>query len=357
MSDLPEITPRMRTLFVLGKLTPKLQSDLLADGTIEARWNIPVKQSLTIGNDIFINRTHLFSVLRACADGEEVSALTNDKGERIDVKASLKTDGAVVIELPTQHMTFTHAILISSDLKRRETALENVFRQLTVTWQERDRIRSIIRNPAYADSDFVSIAQALSSGAEERACAMDTKSESAYAGFRIMLRILSRSCQVTVSWRKTFSKAVSRRFRSDEIRIACVNVICCVGSSITTAPSVLSEALTSIRSPLSLVRAETSSPSAHARSTENRCVRFMKMSFPMVKDCFTGIFQRASIVPSASKSDCSLGVSLPKTNKVRMRGVISGRSLIASLRNIVYECSQSRHNGLISRWEAVPYRL
>jgi hypothetical protein len=64
-------------------------------------------------------------------------------------------------------MTFTHAILLSSDLKRRETALENVFRQLTVTWQEQDRIRSIIRNPAYADSDFVSIAQALSSAPEE----------------------------------------------------------------------------------------------------------------------------------------------------------------------------------------------
>jgi hypothetical protein len=167
MSDAPQVAPRIRALFALGKLSPRLQSDVLADGTIEARWKIPVTQSMTIGNGISINRAHLFSVFRACADGKEIPALTDDKGEKVEAKVLLKDDGSVVVDLSTQHLTFTHAILLSSDAERRVAALDTIFRQLTLSREEQDRLRLLARSPTYSDSEFISIAHALSSSQEE----------------------------------------------------------------------------------------------------------------------------------------------------------------------------------------------
>jgi hypothetical protein len=88
MSKPTQVTPRMRALFALDKLSRSLQSDVLADGTVEKRWKIPVRQTMTVGKGISIKRADLFAVLRACADGQPISALVNDAGTQLDAKAS-----------------------------------------------------------------------------------------------------------------------------------------------------------------------------------------------------------------------------------------------------------------------------
>jgi hypothetical protein len=157
----------MRTLFALSKLSPSLQSDVLADGAVGARWKILVKQTLPLGNGISVNRTNLFAVFRACVDGEEIPALMGDNGGQLDTRASLGSDGSIIIELPGQQMKFTHAILLSSDPERRLSALDAIFRQLTLSREEQERLRGIARRIDYADGDFISIAKSLSSSPEE----------------------------------------------------------------------------------------------------------------------------------------------------------------------------------------------
>lgn len=175
MSESPKITPRMRALFALGKLSPSLQSDVLADGTVGARWKILVKQTLPLGNGICVNRTNLFAVFRACADGEEVPALIDDNGGQLDAKASLGSDGSIIIELPGQRMKFTHGILLSSNPDRRLNALDAIFRQLTLSREEQERLRGITRRADYSDSDFISIAKSLSASPEEFAGRLQAK--------------------------------------------------------------------------------------------------------------------------------------------------------------------------------------
>ena len=167
MSDQPKITPRMRALFALGKLSPDLQSDVLADGMIEARWGIQVKQSMPLGQGVSVSRANLFSIFRACVDGVEVPDLIDDSGKRLDAKASLGDNGSILIDLPGQQMKFTHAILLSSNSVRRLDALDKIFRQLTLSHEEQDRLREIAQKPNYSDADFIAIAKSLSSSLEE----------------------------------------------------------------------------------------------------------------------------------------------------------------------------------------------
>src|SRR4029077_2159006 len=167
MSKPPKITPRMRALFALSKLSPSLQSDVLADGTVEARWKILVKQTLPLGNGISVNRTNLFAVFRACADGEEIPALIDDNGGQLDAKALLGSDGSIIIDLPGQQMKFIHAILLSSDPDRRLSALDAIFSQLTLSREEQERLRGIAHRADYSDDDFISIAKSLSASPEE----------------------------------------------------------------------------------------------------------------------------------------------------------------------------------------------
>jgi hypothetical protein len=157
----------MRALFALGKLSPSLQSDVLADGAVETRWKILVKQTLPLGKGLSVNRANLFAVFRACADGEEIPALLDDSDSPLDAKASLGNDGSIVIELPGQQMKFTHAILFSSDPNRRVSALDAIFHELTLSHEEQERLRCIARRPDYSDADFIFIAKSLSSSLEE----------------------------------------------------------------------------------------------------------------------------------------------------------------------------------------------
>ncbi len=167
MSDQPKITPRMRALFALGKLSPDLQSDVLADGMVVARWGIQVKQSMPLGRGVSVNRANLFSIFRACVDGTEVPELIDDSGQRLDAMASLGDNGSILIDLPGQQFKFTHAILLSSNSARRLVALNEIFRQLTLSHEEQDRLREIAHKPNYSDADFIAIAKSLSSSLEE----------------------------------------------------------------------------------------------------------------------------------------------------------------------------------------------
>lgn len=167
MSKQPKITPRVRALFALSKLSPALESAVLTDGSVAGRWKIALTSAMTVGNGISVNRAELFSAFRAVIDGKEVPPLSDEKGAPLDAKVSLDAEGAVTVELQTQRLIFHHAVLLSDDPGKRGAALDAIFRTMTLSREEQNRLRAIASKPDYADEDFAQIAKALGSAPEE----------------------------------------------------------------------------------------------------------------------------------------------------------------------------------------------
>jgi hypothetical protein len=55
---------RLRPLFVLEKLSSRLRSDVLEDGTIISACGFPTKRPAQLTDDIVVDRDELFSVFR-----------------------------------------------------------------------------------------------------------------------------------------------------------------------------------------------------------------------------------------------------------------------------------------------------
>lgn len=174
MDPKPEDLPRIRAFFSLRKFSRAVQSDVLADGTIAAHFNIPVSQPAQLSEELTIDRTLLLSAFQKAADGEPLPAIVDDDGNSLDVKITIDADAAV-IAYRDKHWRFPYAAFRSSDPSRRLATLARYLAQHTLANVERAQLEALLAQQDYSDRDFLTAVTLLSASPESFATGLRQK--------------------------------------------------------------------------------------------------------------------------------------------------------------------------------------
>jgi hypothetical protein len=184
----PKDLPHIRALFALRKFSPAVQSDVLADGTIATRFDVPVSQPAQVSDDLTIQRPLLLSAFQKLADDEALPPFTGEDGKPLDVKLTL--DGhAAVIAYKDKRWRFPYAAFCSSQPSRRLAILDQTLAQHTFAIAQRTRLRMLLARQDYSDRDFMTAIGLLSASPESFSANLR---ERASAGHFSMSEVLSR---------------------------------------------------------------------------------------------------------------------------------------------------------------------
>lgn len=181
MKPNPEDLPRIRAVFLLSKFTAAVQSDVLSDGTIAARFQIPVSQPVQLFDDLTFDRTLLFDAFRKATDGLPLPALVDIDGKPTGITITIQDDAAVIVR-DTKRSVFPFAARMSSDLERRLSVLKRALAHHSLAIAERTGLENLLRRPDYSDRDFMAAVKLLATSPESFATALrDKVSRGAFA--------------------------------------------------------------------------------------------------------------------------------------------------------------------------------
>jgi hypothetical protein len=161
-SDQPDLR-RFRALFALEKLSSALRADVLADGTIAARLDVPPKPSAQLFETVTVLRGDLFMAFRKAADGIAPSSLMDVDGLPVDAKIWIDPNGSGIVEIGQKRLRFAHAALLSSNPAKRLPYLETALRQYPLLRRDVDHLRAVVAKPDYGDDNFFSAVTLLAS--------------------------------------------------------------------------------------------------------------------------------------------------------------------------------------------------
>ena len=130
MADIAQI----RTVFALEKIPPSLRSHALSDGSIVARFGIPVHSPVRIADKI-VNRPELFSRFREAADGKAPAPLVDLLGAEVNARIELDEEGDGSVQIGKTNVRFPQAALLASDPTRRRAWVDRMLARSTLTAQ------------------------------------------------------------------------------------------------------------------------------------------------------------------------------------------------------------------------------
>jgi hypothetical protein len=154
---------RLRLVFALEKLSPALRADVLADGTIAARFDVPAKRPAQLFETVTVLRDDLFTAFRNAADGVAPAPLMDVDSRAVDAKIWIDPNGSGIVEIGQNRLRFAQAALLSSDPTKRLVYLETALRQYPLTRRDADYLRALVAKPEYGDDDFFSAVTLLAS--------------------------------------------------------------------------------------------------------------------------------------------------------------------------------------------------
>jgi hypothetical protein len=157
------------------KLSPTLQSDVLADGVIAERFALPVTRPTRLSDKIVIKSETLFSAFRNAADGEPLPAIIDENDTEVDATVQIDPDGAGVVEIGGKAWRFAHAALLSRDSSHRLATLEAALCKHTIAARDVAELRTLVANPQFSDDDFVRALGLLASSPESFAAKLREK--------------------------------------------------------------------------------------------------------------------------------------------------------------------------------------
>ncbi len=188
MDPKPKDLPRIGALFALRKFSSAVQSDVLADGTIAARFDVPVSQPAQLSDELTIQRPLLLSAFQKVADGEPLPPFADDRGNALDLKVTIEGHAAVIV-YQDKRWRFPYAAFCSLHPSRRLAILDQYLSQHTLAIAQRTRLKTLLAHQDYSDRDFMTAIGLLSASPESFAASLHEK---ASAGQFSMYDVLSR---------------------------------------------------------------------------------------------------------------------------------------------------------------------
>ena len=156
----------LRPLFVLEKLSQRLRSDVLADGSIISACGFTAKRPAQLTDDIVVIRDELFAAFRDAPDAPVSCQLHDPEGSLVDAIISVNEDGSGTVDIVGKKMRFPWVTLLSSDADERAALLDRFIRRYPLSDAEAARVRVLVARPDYSEQDFFAVAKMLESSPE-----------------------------------------------------------------------------------------------------------------------------------------------------------------------------------------------
>jgi hypothetical protein len=161
----PDIV-RLRPLYVLDILSPRMRSDVLSDGSIAAKFDLHLKIPTRLTEDVVVLRGDLLGALRSAVDNLPVPKIRDQSSADTDIKVEVNSDGSGTIEADDRRLRFGWVTLLSSDPQKRLAALNIFLTQFPVDDASAEFLREIVQRSSYSDADFVKAVALLESSPE-----------------------------------------------------------------------------------------------------------------------------------------------------------------------------------------------
>jgi hypothetical protein len=166
MADPEPDLARLRPLFVLEKLSQRLRSDVLADGSIISACGFTAKRPAQLTDDIVVIRDELFAAFRDAPDAPVSCQLHDPDGAPVDATISVNEDGSGTVEIAGKKMRFPWVTLLSSDADERAAQLDQFIQRYPLSDADAARVRALVARPDYSEQDFFAAAKMLESSPE-----------------------------------------------------------------------------------------------------------------------------------------------------------------------------------------------
>lgn len=161
------VPKRTLAIFVLNKLSDKLQSDILSDPKAATSWDISTTRTMPLTVGLKVQWENLFSIFRAATDGVPIPSLRDERNNEHAIHVSIDSQGGGLLEIGQQRLAFQHAVLMSSSPQRRVTELERIFASAVIHSALQDEMRHIVSDSNFEVEQFMKIARALASAPDE----------------------------------------------------------------------------------------------------------------------------------------------------------------------------------------------
>ena len=157
---------RLRPLFVLEKLSQRLRSDVLADGSIISACGFTAKRPAQLTDDIVVIRDELFAAFRNAPNVPVACQLHDPNDAPVDATISINEDGSGTVEIASKKMRFPWVTLLSSDADKRLARLDQFLHRYSLSDSDAASLRASVARPDFSDDDFLAAATLLESSPE-----------------------------------------------------------------------------------------------------------------------------------------------------------------------------------------------
>jgi hypothetical protein len=145
---------RLRPLIVLEKLSWRLRSDVLADGSIISACGFPAKRPAQLTEDIVVVRDELFAAFRKASNVPVKRQLHDLNDALIDATISINEDGSGMVEIAGKTIRFPWVTLLSSDADKRLAQLDEFLHRYPLSDNDTAWLRAYVARPDFSDDDF-----------------------------------------------------------------------------------------------------------------------------------------------------------------------------------------------------------
>ena len=145
---------RLRPLLVLEKLSWRLRSDVLEDGSIIAAWGFTAKCEAQLTDDIVVIRDELFAALRNASKVPVTCRLHDLNDALVDATISINEDGSGTVEIAGKKLRFPWVTLLSSDADKRLAQLDQFLHRYPLSDGDAASLRARVARPDFSDDDF-----------------------------------------------------------------------------------------------------------------------------------------------------------------------------------------------------------
>ena len=157
---------RLRPLFVLDKLSRRLRSDVLEDGTIISACGFTAKRQMQTIDGMVVIRDELFAAFRNASKGPLACRLHDPNDALVDATISINEDGSATVEIAGKKMRFPWITLLSSDVDARLAQLDEFLHRYPLYHGDAASLRALVARADFSGDDFLAAAMLFESSPE-----------------------------------------------------------------------------------------------------------------------------------------------------------------------------------------------
>ena len=141
---------RLRPLFVLEKLSRRLRSDVLEDGTIISECGFVAKRQVQAIDEIVVIRDELFAAFRNASKDPLTCRLHDPNDALVDATIWINEDGSGVVEIAGKTIRFPFVTLLSSDPDARLAQLDEFLHRYRLSENDAAWLRACVARPDFS---------------------------------------------------------------------------------------------------------------------------------------------------------------------------------------------------------------